>query len=187
MSTSQVDLGCPRCGRPGEWQEQKELVPTRGYTTSRRLWCPQCGHATRWGGRNPDVYVEWLEGRPATRGAGVVPRLETLQVELRALDALGGVTFAVASWDKRFFRSLRDHVAERPELAMTERQRWWLFRLVVRYRRQIRDVVIVEAARVLIGDVDVPESQKRLPAERLPAAVEMAKKATKPVQMRLDF
>lgn len=57
-------------------------------------------------------------------------RTPATPVEIQAIDALKGVSFPVASWDKRFFRSIASLDM------LTDKERPQLWRLLIRYRRQ---------------------------------------------------
>lgn len=52
--------------------------------------------------------------------------------ERSAILALRGCTFIPASWDKKFVRSLQG------KEQISERQQYWLKKLVVKYRRQLK-------------------------------------------------
>ena len=70
-------------------------------------------------------------------------------LERRAMKALGPgrVTYLPASFNKRFARSM-EQLAEQETYTLTDRQRWLLWRMVFRYRRQIGDrELLAEALR----------------------------------------
>ena len=58
-------------------------------------------------------------------------RIPLTTEETIALNALHGCTFPVASWDKRFVRSLSGMTG------LTDKERPQIWRLFIRYRRQI--------------------------------------------------
>jgi hypothetical protein len=70
-------------------------------------------------------------------------------LESAAMRAIGpgNVTYLPGSFDKRFGRNMAA-LAEAEEYALSERQRWLLWRMVWRYRRQIgSQLLIAEALR----------------------------------------
>ncbi|MEN6533353.1 MAG: hypothetical protein ABFD89_06800 [Bryobacteraceae bacterium] len=75
----------------------------------------------------------------------MTPRTPYSDDERIAALALRGCTFPLGSWDKRFVRSLHSE-------ALTERERPQLWRLFIRYRRQIdcpRKAELLQAAERL--------------------------------------
>lgn len=77
------------------------------------------------------------------------PREPATDDELKACKALNYCTFQPGSWDKRFVRNLFQEMWHEPTRAkqdatITDGQREWLWRLVWKYRRQIRDKTLVD-------------------------------------------
>jgi len=62
--------------------------------------------------------------------------------EIRCAIALSSCTFPPAQWDKRFARAMGEIAVGDPGRDLTERQRLWIFKLTVRYRRQINKSVV---------------------------------------------
>ena len=62
--------------------------------------------------------------------------------EIRCARALAGCTFPPAQWDKRFCRAMGEIAVGDPGRELTERQSLWIFKLTVRYRRQINKSVV---------------------------------------------
>lgn len=91
--------------------------------------------------------------------------------------ALGRCTYQPASWDKRFARDIA-YASDNPEVEATDRQRWWLHRLAVRYRRQMPARLVEAATAWLAENLDEPpkvrkrknghrtRSSERAPAQR---------------------
>ena len=72
-----------------------------------------------------------------------------LELERRAMFALGrgAVSYLPASFDKRFARNMAA-LANHVDYTLTDRQRWLLWRMVYRYRRQIgRPELLAEAVK----------------------------------------
>jgi hypothetical protein len=65
-----------------------------------------------------------------------VPKTALTPDERAAIEALQGVTFRVASWDKRFARDVLFPALDSGELGQKSRPQLW--RIFIRYRRQIR-------------------------------------------------
>lgn len=88
--------------------------------------------------------------------------------ELIAVTALKHCGFAPASWDKRFVRQLS-------ELGLTDKERPQVWRLFIRYRRQICHVRKAELL-ALAGTLAAPDFRVRTAeAKRLMMRVEIAK------------
>ena len=70
-------------------------------------------------------------------------------LEIRAAIRLGKCRFPRGLWEKRFARDLYRLATEDSGRGLSAKQRIWLWRLVWKYRRQIRgkDAAIVEVAR----------------------------------------
>ena len=67
-------------------------------------------------------------------------RTTSSEVEQRAVALLKRCNMAVASWDKRFVRAL-------PEDSLTVKERPQVWRLVIRYRRQIQGMMVTSLKR----------------------------------------
>ncbi|HEX2866526.1 MAG TPA: hypothetical protein VHO03_05770 [Ignavibacteriales bacterium] len=65
--------------------------------------------------------------------------------EKRAALTLSHCTFYPASWNKRFAHDMAFFAKE--DRPITENQRFWLWKLVYRYRRQIKDLDILSIAQ----------------------------------------
>jgi hypothetical protein len=88
--------------------------------------------------------------------------------ETIALAALGCVRFPTASWDKRFVRSLY-HIP-----GLTDKERPQLWRLFIRYRRQIdcpRKAELLKLAETL----SAPDLRKVAAAQRAQAEIDALK------------
>jgi hypothetical protein len=79
--------------------------------------------------------------------------------EAAAIECLGQVTFPIASWDKRFARSLSASVG------LTDREAPQLWRLLIRYRRQWRHPERT-ALLALAEQRTAPDLRKLAAAER---------------------
>lgn len=92
-----------------------------------------------------------------------------------AIAALGCVTFPVGSWDKRFVRDIAT------SHGITEKQIPQLWRLFIRYRRQIdcpRKVELLDlAAKLSAPDLRKQQAMERAKAVALDSIEEMRKAA----------
>lgn len=73
-------------------------------------------------------------------------------IERRAALSLAGVTFPVASYDKRFARSMIFEAKRGDDAMITAKQRRCLWNKIHRYRRQIDDKELVGKAWEMIQD-----------------------------------
>ena len=90
--------------------------------------------------------------------------------ELTAFESLQGVTFPVASWDKRFARSLNG-------TSLSDGERPQLWRLFIKYRRQINHP---QKQRLLAfaETVAAPDLRKQAILAEQQARIDQLKKAT---------
>jgi hypothetical protein len=73
--------------------------------------------------------------------------------EIELSRALGSCSFPQGTAQKRFARNMNGYTG-----LITERQRWYLYRMVVRYRRQIAPNLV---ARAILWLAENPEPPKR--------------------------
>lgn len=64
--------------------------------------------------------------------------------ERRAAKLLNACIVAPRSWEKKFIRSV--HAQIKAKGTVTDKQVTWLWRLVAKYKKQIKDLVVVEEA-----------------------------------------
>ena len=83
-----------------------------------------CARVPEQGTRTPPVYTDISE------------------IEARAVRALARVRFPPATGSKRFARDMQGVTQ------MSERQRWFLWRVVYRFRRQIPNAIVDHAVRM---------------------------------------
>lgn len=78
-----------------------------------------------------------------------------IELEKRALAALGGVSMRIASAGKRFRNDVSYRLGQDPEYRLTKRQALYLWFLVDMYRRQIADQELkrLAAQRRLTGEL----------------------------------
>jgi hypothetical protein len=79
--------------------------------------------------------------------------------EIELSRALGSCSFPPGTAQKRFARDMDGYTG-----LITERQRWYLYRMVVRYRRQIAPHLV---ARAILWLAENPEPPKRTVAKPL--------------------
>lgn len=63
------------------------------------------------------------------------------------------------SWDKRFARDMAGIAEQKPDKQLTDRQREFLLKLVVRYRKQI-DAAMVERAKEWLQEASQSPERK---------------------------
>lgn len=71
-----------------------------------------------------------------------------IELEKKALEALGNVSMRPASAGKRFRNDLVYHMRVQPEMKLTARQALYLWKLVYTYRRQISDPDLLTPAAI---------------------------------------
>lgn len=93
-------------------------------------------------------------------------------LEKYAAKYLAACTFRMASFDKRFAKDMESRITD-PEAKITERQRYFLWYHINRYRRQLADQRLVSHAQRFLAEhlepvPDRPEKKKRPHKVKLP-------------------
>ncbi len=78
------------------------------------------------------------------------------EIEIRGCYALSGCTFLPGTPHKRFARDMGHVAANNEAPVISEGQAAQLWRLVYRYRRQIRDAVLIDHAEAMKAGAELP-------------------------------
>ena len=98
--------------------------------------------------------------------------------EIEIATALSNVNVLPGTWDKKFMTAMSFTVSTSPNSELTDKQRFWLFRLCYKYRAQIPEVYMKYSlnplsAKVVKFEHWIEKRQKKL---------DKKKKETKPVE-----